>query len=231
MTPVALSFFCDVHRQALRQRCRYRRLHYMGGRKFPCSVQNEVGSFIPIKHPTQRFFYALATLLISAVCQPLYFVARLVRSVGRFSRNAGFVAPFSVLILNAVPSTSRAAQTVVANYGGSNLVVVDLTTGDRTVLSSSSVGTGTLFGSPVGLARESSGSILVGENRSPGKIFRIDAATAAEIAAAAQATGAFALGAGAKDSAVVITLAPGAYTVQVSGTTTGTPLVEIYELT
>ena len=58
------------------------------------------------------------------------------------------------------------------------------------------------------------------------------AATAAQIASATQATGAFALPAGSKDSAVIVTLAPGSYTAQVSSAngTTGVALVEIYEM-
>jgi len=44
--------------------------------------------------------------------------------------------------------------------------------------------------------------------------------------------GAFALGDGSADCAIVATLPPGAYTAQVSGTnnSTGIALVEIYEL-
>lgn len=58
------------------------------------------------------------------------------------------------------------------------------------------------------------------------------AANSAEIAAAAASTGAFALPAGSRDAAVVITLAPGAYTAVVAGVggTTGTALVEVYAL-
>jgi hypothetical protein len=46
------------------------------------------------------------------------------------------------------------------------------------------------------------------------------------------AVGAFALDAGSKDAALQLTLAPGAYTVQVSGAggKTGEALVEVYEL-
>ncbi len=57
-------------------------------------------------------------------------------------------------------------------------------------------------------------------------------ATATDISAAETATGAFALPSGSKDSAIVITLQPGAYTAIVSGAggTTGTGLVEVYEL-
>jgi hypothetical protein len=56
--------------------------------------------------------------------------------------------------------------------------------------------------------------------------------SAADLAAAATATGAFALDAGSQDAAIVITLAPGAYTAHVTSATsaTGVALVEIYEL-
>jgi hypothetical protein len=58
------------------------------------------------------------------------------------------------------------------------------------------------------------------------------AATAAEIASAGTATGAFALAAGSRDAAMIVTLAPGAYTALVSGVgaSTGTALVEVYEV-
>jgi hypothetical protein len=60
-----------------------------------------------------------------------------------------------------------------------------------------------------------------------------NASEATATTAAAQATGAFALIAGSKDAALILTLAPGAYTAQVTaadGTTTGVALVEIYEM-
>jgi hypothetical protein len=61
-------------------------------------------------------------------------------------------------------------------------------------------------------------------------------AASAEAAATAQAardTGAFALANGSKDAALILTLAPGAYTAQVSGadgTSTGVALIEVYEV-
>jgi sugar lactone lactonase YvrE len=57
-------------------------------------------------------------------------------------------------------------------------------------------------------------------------------ASAADIAAAANASGAFGLDAGSKDAAVLVTLAPGSYSAIVSGTnnTTGAALVEVYEV-
>jgi hypothetical protein len=57
-------------------------------------------------------------------------------------------------------------------------------------------------------------------------------ADATAIAEAARQVGAFALTSGSKDAALIITLNPGAYTAQVltNDGTTGTALVEIYEL-
>ncbi|MCX6954412.1 MAG: hypothetical protein NTV51_19850, partial [Verrucomicrobia bacterium] len=54
----------------------------------------------------------------------------------------------------------------------------------------------------------------------------------AEVPAAALASGAFALATGSKDSALVLTLAPGAYSAVVSGAgnSSGAGLVEVYEL-
>jgi hypothetical protein len=55
---------------------------------------------------------------------------------------------------------------------------------------------------------------------------------ATQISAAFTATGAFSLPSGSADSALLLSLAPGAYTAQVSGlnNTTGTALVEVYEV-
>jgi uncharacterized repeat protein (TIGR03806 family) len=56
------------------------------------------------------------------------------------------------------------------------------------------------------------------------------AANAAEVRAAAQRVGAFALPENSADSALLVTLAPGAYTAQTAGTNgTGVALVEIYD--
>jgi hypothetical protein len=58
------------------------------------------------------------------------------------------------------------------------------------------------------------------------------AASASAIAAAASQAGAFAFPSGSADSAVIVTLPPGAYTGQITGAggTTGAALFEIYEL-
>ena len=56
--------------------------------------------------------------------------------------------------------------------------------------------------------------------------------TAAELNAAFTSVGAFALGAGSRDAALIVTLPPGTYTAQVSGlnNTTGIAIVEVYDL-
>ncbi len=58
------------------------------------------------------------------------------------------------------------------------------------------------------------------------------AANAAAIRDTARAVGAFALTEGSRDSALLVTLPPGAYTIQVAGAggTTGVALVEVYEV-
>ncbi|HUR56998.1 MAG TPA: hypothetical protein VM029_04780 [Opitutaceae bacterium] len=59
-----------------------------------------------------------------------------------------------------------------------------------------------------------------------------DAETSAEIAAASARAGAFPLGAGSRDAALIMTLAPGSYSAVMSGANngTGTGLIEVYEL-
>jgi hypothetical protein len=81
-----------------------------------------------------------------------------------------------------------------------------------------------------------SGSTLIAQNDDWGVGEGVNSvqtvATAAQITAAAQATGAFRLPVNSKDAALIITLAPGAYSTHVSGAngTGGVALVEIYEL-
>ncbi len=81
-----------------------------------------------------------------------------------------------------------------------------------------------------------SGSTVIAQNDDWGIPVTVNpaqvAAASAQISAAAQTTGAFALTANSKDAAVIVTLAPGAYTAQVAGVNaaTGVALVEIYEM-
>jgi hypothetical protein len=72
-------------------------------------------------------------------------------------------------------------------------------------------------------------NVLIAENDN----WSADAIEANATAQAALDTGAFALSSGSKDAAMILTLAPGAYTAQVSspdGVSTGNALVEIYEI-
>jgi len=73
------------------------------------------------------------------------------------------------------------------------------------------------------------GAALIAENDN----WSIVPADTAATVQAARDTGAFALANGSKDAALILTLAPGAYTAQVSGadgTGTGVALIEVYEV-
>jgi PKD repeat protein len=73
-----------------------------------------------------------------------------------------------------------------------------------------------------------SGATVVATNSSWGT----GASTAAQLSAAFSLVGAFPLQSGSKDAAVLLTLAPGAYTVEVSSVSnsTGVALVEVYDM-
>lgn len=76
-------------------------------------------------------------------------------------------------------------------------------------------------------------SIKIAENDNWSTPANSAAADATTLAAAFAANGAFALNAGSRDAALLVNLAAGSYTLQVSGVgnTTGTALVEVYDLT
>ena len=78
-----------------------------------------------------------------------------------------------------------------------------------------------IYGRPSGATTDQ--AILANDNWS-------GASNAADIAAAASQVGAFALPSGSRDAAMLVTLQPGNYTVQVGGAggTTGVALIEIY---
>ena len=78
-----------------------------------------------------------------------------------------------------------------------------------------------------------SGSNKIGENDNWGTPIGAASADAATLTAAFANNGAFPLAAGSKDAALLINLAAGGYTLQVSGVgnTTGAALVEVYDLT
>jgi hypothetical protein len=78
-----------------------------------------------------------------------------------------------------------------------------------------------------------SGSNKIAENDNWGTPVSAASADAATLAAAFANNGAFPLAAGSRDAALLINLAAGGYTLQVSGVgnTTGAALVEVYDLT
>lgn len=92
--------------------------------------------------------------------------------------------------------------------------------------SSSSSSTGSVNAVPVSIAQQTATSAAQAAAAA------VAAATSNSVATATARAGAFSLDAGSADAALVITLNPGAYTVQVNGTngTSGVALLEIYEL-
>ena len=91
------------------------------------------------------------------------------------------------------------------------------------------------FGVPSALAdatlRVYQGSTVIAQN-DDWQVPEASAANGAEIETAAASVGAFALPARSKDAAVLLTLAPGAYTATLSGAngTTGAGLIEVYQV-
>jgi hypothetical protein len=71
---------------------------------------------------------------------------------------------------------------------------------------------------------------VVAQNNDWGTPSGSSAASASDLAAAAAGVGAFPLTAGSKDSALVVSLAPGHYSAIVSGNAAGTVLLEVYVL-
>jgi hypothetical protein len=87
---------------------------------------------------------------------------------------------------------------------------------------------------PVLLVYNSSGQLIAKNDnwQTPVTVNGSAGASAADVAAAAAATGAFPLPSGSKDAALILTLAPGAYTAEIVDANggSGTALVEIYEI-
>jgi len=166
------------------------------------------------------------------------------------SANAG---AYTVTITNSNGSVTSAAGNLFVNTGSSGARLINISTramvgtGGNVLIPGFVIGGGgtetlliradgpslTAFGVAGALAQPSlvltaqaGGATLAtntgwGTNANPSQI----ASTAAQV-------GAFALAAGSADCAVVVTLNPGAYTVQVSGVggTTGIALAEVYEV-
>ncbi len=94
------------------------------------------------------------------------------------------------------------------------------------------VGPGLAAFNVTGILAQPELTLFVGEEAFRSNTRWNTAANAAEIRAAAQRVGAFALAEGSADSALLLSLSPGPYTLQVSGVndTSGVALVEVYEL-
>jgi uncharacterized repeat protein (TIGR03806 family) len=138
----------------------------------------------------------------------------------------------------AVPANaSRLINTSVrAQVGtGGNILIPGLVISDggsKTILVRA-VGPGLAgFGVTTGFLAEPVVSIFSGSQRLLTNTGWNSAPNAADIRSAAERVGAFALDAGARDSALLATLPPGPYTIQVSGANnaTGVALVEVYEV-
>jgi hypothetical protein len=109
-------------------------------------------------------------------------------------------------------------------------LVVEGTTSQRYLVRA--VGPGlTAFGVEGALARPQL-AVFSGSNEIARNVGWSTSANATVLAETAAAAGAFPLAAGSADSALLLTLAPGPYTAQVSGLagTTGVALVEVYEV-
>ena len=78
-----------------------------------------------------------------------------------------------------------------------------------------------------------SGGAVIASNDNWGTPVGVGAASAATLSAAFTQAGAFALAAGSLDSALIVTLAPGSYSVQVTGNNggSGIAMVEVYDIT
>ena len=92
--------------------------------------------------------------------------------------------------------------------------------------------TGTLADPIIKVVDSSGATIATNDNWGDTSLTNGRAVTADEVELAAGASGAFALATGSKDAALIITLVPGSYTIQVSGAnnTTGLALVEAYDV-
>ena len=122
------------------------------------------------------------------------------------------------------------------NWGQGGRLVAATTTGGMAVVTAMPIGAVMVPGVAVNI---SPGVVSVVASAAQAAALAAQAAASAVaveenlVTSAAASVGAFGLDRGSADSAVVVTLAPGAYTVQISGATsadTGAALIEIYEL-
>jgi hypothetical protein len=137
-----------------------------------------------------------------------------------------------------VPSGSRLVNTAVrAHVGtGENVLIPGLvvSAGAQKTMLIRAVGPG-IAAAPFGVAGALAEPVLtlfLGAQSLATNTAWSSAPNAGAIREAARAVGAFPLGEGSRDSALLVTLPPGAFTIQVSGAngSTGIALVEVYEV-
>ncbi len=85
--------------------------------------------------------------------------------------------------------SATAAETVVANYGGNSLAIVNLATGDRTLLVTTNEAGVNLLSGPVGVAREANGNLIIGEDGGS-RLIRINPATGLQTILSSSSVGA-----------------------------------------
>ena len=138
----------------------------------------------------------------------------------------------------AAAAGSRLVNTAVrAHVGaGENVLIPGLviSAGAQKTVLIRAVGPG-IAAAPFGVAGTLAEPVLtlfLGAQRLATNVAWSSAANAGAIREAARAVGAFPLGEGSRDSALLVTLPPGPYTVQVSGAngSTGVALVEVYDV-
>ncbi|MEL3960187.1 InlB B-repeat-containing protein [Lysinibacillus endophyticus] len=75
------------------------------------------------------------------------------------------------------PTNTSSIKTVISDFNTNNLIIVDLITGDRTLLSGSARGGGPTFNNPTSITMDNTGKVLVGEWGPNARIFRVDPIT------------------------------------------------------
>jgi hypothetical protein len=149
------------------------------------------------------------------------------------TNSSGSATDFLTLVISPVASLVNisARMNVTAGEGTLTIGFVITGTGPKTVLVRGVGPTLSVFGVTGVLADPTitvfSGRTAVATNDNWGT----GGTTAAQITAASAQVGAFALNAGSRDAALIVTLQPGPYTVQVTGVgnTTGAVLLEVYD--
>jgi len=144
--------------------------------------------------------------------------------------------------VNATTSSSRLLNlstrlTLAANATATSGLTISSGSSSRTVIIRGVGPTLSSFGVTGALANPSisvlnSSGVTIATNDDWGTPIGTGAATVAQLTAAFTQAGAFQLVSGSKDSALLLTLAPGAYTIQLTGNGgSGSAMIEVYDIT